>query len=622
MAKGIWGIDVSRFSVKAVRLEESKEGVRLTDVDVIPYKATGRLEEADLEGRIVEALKDLKFSRKIGGERVALSLPTHSSFNRLVKLPPVEDVVKAVHYEAQAQIPFSLDQVVWGYQMVERQYQPGEEKEVILVALKREIIDNFLKSIEEVGLNVEHIQLSPIALYNFLVADQDVSQPMIVLEMGADNSSLIVIEGERFWVRNIPISGNDVTKAIMEAFSLPHEKAEALKVNALQSPHVEKIYQTIVPVYKNIVSEIHRSLGYYKSMSKNAKFDRIMLLGNGTKALNFQRFMGQALQIQPVRIQKLNTVGLAGSVDPRVLNANLQSMGAALGLALQGLGRTRNRVNLLPAEFLKKKQVKKKYPVVAAAAAILYVVLFFAMSRMDAKIKSLEAVKRSLEQAQAAAMEVSEAHKAKSNVGELKAAYDLLGSIANDRTPIRNAMELLFANFPDNSDPKIPDHLKLWLLDLRAELKEDMGAGAGGGAPRLVVSPKRWFQIAMDVAITVYPIPKVTATHGSGAARGADEARDVVNKQLFPGGFEAFQKRLASYNLRVRDNVVVSPTDKLEDLRKEDDGGMRGPGIGHGTERFWRVVITFGIEPIPPSENPVSDGQKVDGNPPDARKER
>lgn len=620
MAKGIWGIDVSRYSVKAVRLEESREGVRLTDVDVIPYKTTGRLEEADLEGRIVEALKDLKFSRKIGGEKVALSLPTHSSFNRLIKLPPVEDVVKAVHYEAQAQIPFSLDQVVWGYQMVERQYAPGEEKEVILVALKREIIDNFLKSIDPVGLNIEHIQLSPIALYNFLVADQDVSQPMIVLEMGADNSSLIVIEGERFWVRNIPISGNDITKAIMEAFNLPHDKAEALKVNALQSPHVEKIYQTIVPVYKNIVSEIHRSLGYYKSMSKQAKFDRIMLLGNGTKALNFQRFMGQALQIQPVRIQQLNTIGLAGSVDPRVLNANLQSMGTALGLALQGLGRTRNHVNLLPPEFLKKKQVRRKYPVVAVAVAILYAVLFFAMSRMDAKLRTLDGVKRSLEQAAQEALEVAELHKAKSGIGELRAAYDLLGSLANDRTPIRNALELLLANFPDNNDPRIPDHQKVWLVDLKAELKEEMGAGAGGANPRLMVSPKRLFQIAMDVAITIHPVPKVTADPGGSAARGADEARDIVKNQLFPGGFEAFQAKLASYNLRVRDTIVVSPTDKLENLRKEDDAGVRGHGVG--LERFWRVVVGFSIESIPPADQQASVGQRVGDNPPEAGKAR
>lgn len=620
MAKGIWGIDVSRYSIKAVRLEEGKEGVRLTDIDVIPYKATGRLEEADLEGRIVEALKDLKFSRKIGGEKVALSLPIHSSFNRLVKLPPVEDLVKAVHYEAQQQIPFSLDQVVWGYQMVERQYAPGEEKEVILIALKREIIDNFLKSIEQVGLNVECIQLSPIALYNFLVADQDVSQPMIVLEMGADNSSLIVIEGERFWVRNIPISGNDITKAIMEAFNLPHDKAEALKVNALQSPHVEKIYRTVVPVYKNIVSEIHRSLGFYKSMSRQAKFDRIMLLGNGTKALNFQRFMGQALQIQPVRIQQLNTIGLAGSVDPRALNANLQSMGTALGLALQGLGRTRNRVNLLPAEFLKKKQVKKKYPVVVAAVAILYVVLFFAMSRMDAKLKTLDGVRRSLEQASQAAMEVSELYKAKSNIGDLKAAYDLLGSLANDRTPIRNALELLLANFPDNSDPRIPDHMKVWLIDLRAELKEDMGAGAGGAPPRPMVSPKRYFQIAMDVAITTHPVPKVTADPGGAAVRGADEARDIVKNQLFPGGFESFHATLASYNLKVRDTIVVSPTDKLEDLRKEDETGMRGPITG--TERFWRVVVGFSIEPISQGDHQTSHGPKTDGNRADAGKDR
>lgn len=624
MAKGVWGIDVSRYSVKAVRLEESKEGIRLTDVDVIPYKATGRLEEADLEGRIVEALKDLKFTRKIGGERVVISLPTHSSFNRLVKLPPVEDVVKAIHYEAQSQIPFSLDQVVWGYQMIERQYQPSEEKEVILVALKRDIIDNFLKTIEEVGLNIEQVQLSPVALYNFLSADQDVSTPMIVLEMGADNSSLIVVEGDRFWVRNIPISGNDVTKALMETFQLPHDKAEALKINALQSPHVEKIYQTIVPVYKNIVSEIHRSLGYYKSMSKQAKFDRIMLLGNGTKALNFQRFMGQALQIQAVRIQKLNTVALSGSVDPRVLNSNLQSLGTALGLALQGLGRTRNRVNLLPVEYTKKKQIKKKYPVLAAAVAILYVVLFVMMSRMDKKIQELDKVKRDSEDALTRATQVADDYKAKRNLKELEDAYQLVNSISVDRTPIRNALEILMANFPNNDDVNLPDERKLWLLDLMCDMRENLGGAPGGPTPALVVTPQRTYNLTVDVAITLFQVAKITEDTSGKAPRGADDARTIVTNQLFPGGFDAFHKKLASHNLRARDpkqpNPIVSPTNRLEELKKPEEGGGGG-GQPSSQERFYRVVITFSFESIPPGEQQAADGQKVDGQPADARKD-
>ena len=221
MGKGVWGIDVSRYSVKAVRLEPTKEGFVLTDVEVISFPITGKIEEADLEVRIRDSLRQLKKTKRIGNEKCVLSLPTHSHYNRLVKLPPFGDLASAVQHEARQQIPIPLEEALWGYQIVERNYQPGEEKDIILLAIKRDTVTGFLKIVEEVGLNIEAIQLSPVAVYNFLTFDQDVSLPTVVLELGADNGSLIVIENERFWVRNLPMAGNEVTKAIQDGMNLP-----------------------------------------------------------------------------------------------------------------------------------------------------------------------------------------------------------------------------------------------------------------------------------------------------------------------------------------------------------------------------------------------------------------
>lgn len=597
MAKGVWGIDVSRYSVKAVRLEEAKDGLYLTDVEVLPYKVSGRLEDADLEGRIVETLKDLKYARKIGGEPVALSLPTHSSFNRLIKLPPVEDVDKAVHYEAQSQIPFPLDQVRWGYQIIERQYQPGEEKEVVLIAIKREIVENFLKTIEEVGLNVVQIQLSPVALYNFLVADQDTSRPMIVLEMGADNSSLIVIEHERFWIRNLPVTGGDLTKALMETFNLPFEKAEALKIGALQSPHVDRIYQALQPVYKNIVSEIHRSLGYYKSMSRQARFDRILLLGNGTKALNFQRFMSQALQIQAGRIQKLNTIALTGSVDPRTLNVNLQSLGTCLGLALQALGRTRNRVNLLPGEFLKKKQIRKKFPVVAASLALLYVLFFFAYGRLGEDAEELERFRREQERTLTEVEEVQRRFEEVQKVQGLQKAAGVLEKLANARSPIRTVMAALLEHFPDNSSPQLKDHQKLWLLRLEAAMREEGQSDRALSRQGLaVVSPERNYVVQMDVAITLHEVDRVQEKIPTGLReRTGKEAQEAVTKLLFPGGTGGFRKKMAAEGILIKEGMpVITAEKKLENLVLEErDRDFPGPGPlpDTGSYRFQQVVV-------------------------------
>src|SRR5262252_2185021 len=388
MGKGVWGIDVSKSSVKAVRIE----GGTLTHAGVFPYDSAGTGEAGDLDEQIKGALTQVKSTYKITSEPVIFSLPSHSTFNRLIKLPPVDEgkLPEIVKYEAQSQIPFNIDEVLWDYQYVSRQYAPGEEKEVILFAIKRDIVEQFLANIADLGFNVEAVQFSPVGLFNFLVHDQELGAAAVALDMGGDNTDLIIVDGTKFWVRNLPITGNDITKALQKAFNIPFEEAEKLKLKAGQSQQAQKIFNAVQPVLRDLVNEINRSMGYYKSISKTSKFDQIILLGNATKTLNFQKFVSQSLQLPAIRVQKLNTIAVGGGVDPGDLNENLATIGTALGLAVQGLEPTTNRVNLLPEQYRKKKELKRKQPFIVAAAAALYLTVGMAWYKQDTEIARLD----------------------------------------------------------------------------------------------------------------------------------------------------------------------------------------------------------------------------------------
>ena len=375
MPKICWGIDVSRSSVKAVRLDKTKQGIRLTNMKIVPYALPGSPDSSSLEEKMIKALREVKSVVK--SDPVVVSLPSHSAFNRLIKVPMVGEIEKTIQYEAQNQIPFGLDQVVWGYQIVESA-PDQEEKEAIIIAIKKDVVEEFLNRISPAKLNIIAVQLSPVALFNFLNYDQNLRDATIILDMGADNASLIVMDSDKFWVRNLPITGSDITKSIQKSFKVPIEKAEAIKVKAATLQAAEKVYTAIQPVYKNVVSEIHRSLGFYKSVSKQTKFARLMLLGNATKVINFQRFIAQSLQMPAENIHRLGTINVSDRVDPRSLNQNIQTLGTSLGLAIQGLELSKNRVNLIPESIVKARKAKKRYPVVAVSLAIMFVALIFA----------------------------------------------------------------------------------------------------------------------------------------------------------------------------------------------------------------------------------------------------
>ena len=182
MAKNgaVWGIDVGQCALKALRCRpHEKDDNRLVveAFDYIEYPKILTQPEANREELVREALEQFLSRNTFAGDRVAISVPGQSGLARFIKLPPVEakkipDIVK---YEARQQIPFALEDVVWDYQQLAGGSDDegfALETEVGLFAMKRDQVARALKPFEEPGIEVDIIQLAPLAIYNFICFDQ------------------------------------------------------------------------------------------------------------------------------------------------------------------------------------------------------------------------------------------------------------------------------------------------------------------------------------------------------------------------------------------------------------------------------------------------------------------
>jgi len=175
MAKSgaVWGIDVGQCALKALRCrphEKDDNRIVVEAFDYIEYPKILTQPEANREELVREALEQFVSRNTLTGDRVAISVPGQSGLARFIKLPPVEakkipDIVK---YEARQQIPFALEDVVWDYQTlaggsVDDGY--ALETEVGLFAMKRDQVARALKPLEDVGVEIDIIQLAPLAIY-------------------------------------------------------------------------------------------------------------------------------------------------------------------------------------------------------------------------------------------------------------------------------------------------------------------------------------------------------------------------------------------------------------------------------------------------------------------------
>jgi type IV pilus assembly protein PilM len=391
----VWGIDIGNSSLKALRCRphESTDRIVADAFDYIEYPKILTQPGAEPAELVAEALKQFLSRNSVRGDRVAISVPGQNGLARFIKLPPVESkkIPDIVRYEARQQIPFDLNDVVWDYQRMgggSEEEGFALETEIGLFAMKRDQVFRALEPFREAGIEVDVIQLTPLALYNYIAFDQlhdlppideyDPDNPppsLVLLSLGTDATDLVVTNGYRVWQRSIPLGGNHFTKALTKELKLTFAKAEHLKRNATSAQDPKAVFQAMRPVFNDILTEIQRSLGYFSSIDRAAKIGTVLTLGNAMKLPGLRRYLAQSLGFEVQRVESFR--GLSGSevLTSPAFKDNLLSFGVAYGLALQGLGKSSLRTNLLPKELVKDRLIREKKPWAVASVAVILTAL-------------------------------------------------------------------------------------------------------------------------------------------------------------------------------------------------------------------------------------------------------
>ena len=191
----VWSIDVGRSSLKAVKLRREKNNIEILEVDKVDY--TVGTDGVDFSQQSKEALSIFK-SRNNVKEPVIVCHNGQGTLSKFIEIPAFDQkkIKEMVGYEAQQQIPFDLDEVIWDYHLIERDYMPGEEREVGLFAARKEMIEDYLVDFETEELNVEGVTIGYLGLLNFILYDIAPEEPTIFLDIGDSHTDLILVDGK------------------------------------------------------------------------------------------------------------------------------------------------------------------------------------------------------------------------------------------------------------------------------------------------------------------------------------------------------------------------------------------------------------------------------------------
>jgi type IV pilus assembly protein PilM len=369
-----WGIDIGNRALKAVKVVPTAEGLKIEDFEVIEHESVLSTAGDNRDSLIQSALANF-VQRHPGIEKgqVGVGVSGQQSFARFIKLPPVEPkkIPEIVRFEAIQQIPFPLDDVEWSYQLFRDEESP--DVEVGIFAMRKELVNQHIKFFTDIDLNVQVVQMNPLAVYNAMYYDSRIKGTTMIVDLGAENTDLIIAEGETIWLRSIPIGGNNFTEALTKAFKVNFAKAEDLKRNATTSKYGRQIMQAMRPIFADLVSEIQRSIGFYASVHRDSRITKVIALGSTFRLPGLQKYLQQNLQLE---VEKISSLSGGVPEDPKLaamLSENILSMTGAYGLALQVMGQAKITSSLLPEVIRREKMWREKTKWFAAAAALFVV---------------------------------------------------------------------------------------------------------------------------------------------------------------------------------------------------------------------------------------------------------
>ncbi len=341
--------------------------------------------EADTSAYIVSTIREMMRERRMKPAPLVMCVSGQAVFPRYVKLPPVgrDKVMQMVHYEAEQNVPFPIEEVVWDYQLVSG--LGSDELNVMLVAAKIESIKRLTDCVQAAGLEPEIVDVAPMALYNVVRYNYPgLEGCTMVLDIGARSSNLIFVEENRIFSRSIPVAGNAATQELMKEFDVGYAEAEKLKhqhgfvaLGGVYAGPEDKVADRVSRIVRGVVTRLHaevsRSINFYRSQQGGSPPARVFLTGGSSVLPHMDTFFREKLKVPVEALNPFANIPVSPAIDHDRITGDIQLLGEVAGLALRRTLTCPVEISLLPPDIVARKTMRRRQPffVMAALGVVL-----------------------------------------------------------------------------------------------------------------------------------------------------------------------------------------------------------------------------------------------------------
>jgi type IV pilus assembly protein PilM len=342
--KRLLGLDIGSSALKFVELKDTGKGYEL-----INFGSLGLPPETIVDGgvmdttTVVQAIRELVANYKIRKRDIAISVSGHSVIVKKITLPRMTEteLEENILVEGERYIPFDVNDVNLDFQILsDPDDAMSENMDVLLVAAKRDFIEDYVAIVREAGLNPLVIDIDSFALQNMFELNypSEIGELVALCDAGASVLNLNIIkDGRSLFTRDISVGGNLFTEEIQKEFNISVDEAEKLKLTGGTDQGVTRALDRLFDrTSSNIAMEIAKSLDFFIATFAGERISRLYLSGGCATVPRLKQIVEERVSVPVGIINPFANI----TVNPRVFEPEYMQeigpqMAVGVGLAIR-----------------------------------------------------------------------------------------------------------------------------------------------------------------------------------------------------------------------------------------------------------------------------------------------
>ena len=372
----IVNLAASHVSISAFRTD----GAKLVLEQFYTEDLTPALGDEEWINAATSAVARLASGKNIKGTATVI-VPSFLLLQKSLKVAQVDSARQAqvIAFEAQNNIPYPLNEVVWDSQIMSTD---GVEAEVLLFALRTDQAGRIANAIALTGIRPQVIQAAPILdvqAQQFVSGGIAEDEEILFINVGARTTGLSFISSKGTSIQAANLGGNLLTQGISDNTGQPVINAESLKVgfftHVIQLPESDPQFAILEAnkqsFNRRLSQDINRRLISIKRLGRRPT--KIVITGRSSQVPGLSQQLSEALALPVEEFNPLGVISLSSDINAEYVMQHIHQLSEVIGEASRLLSPSALGVNLIPRDIagqISFESQKIKFVVAALLLAI------------------------------------------------------------------------------------------------------------------------------------------------------------------------------------------------------------------------------------------------------------